>query len=146
MTTRADYTPEEWAIISRSVANVVFVALMADVSTIEELYQEGNVVYGGLDAKIEANHDNELLLSMDREGDDVPDPTDPVQSLEELKQFAAIVESKARPEEARGFKQFLYELANDVANAYAEQEGVNVSEKEAAMLEDVRVALGLPAE
>jgi hypothetical protein len=146
MTTKADYTPEEWAVISRSVANVVFVALMADVSTVEELYQEGNVVYGGLDAKIEANHDNELLLSMDREGDDVPDPTDPAQSLEELKQLAAIVDSKAQPEEAEGFKQFLYELAHDVANAYAEQEGSNVSEKEAAMLKDVRVALGLPAE
>ncbi len=143
MTTKADYTAEEWGIISRSVANAVFVALMADVSTVDELYHEGNVVYEGLDAKIDANKDNELLMAMDKEGDDFPDPDDPAQSLEELRQLATILDAKAPTEEAHGFKQFLYDLTQDVAGAYAEQEGVTISEKEAEMLAKVKAALSL---
>jgi hypothetical protein len=143
MTTKTDYTAEEWGVISRSVANVVFVALMADVSTVDELYHEGNVVYSGLDDKIDANKHNDLLMAIDKDGDDFPDPDDPAHSLEELAQVAKIVEIKAPHEEALGFKQFLYELAEDVANAYAEKDGQNISEKEAEMLADVRFALNL---
>lgn len=143
MTTKTDYTAEEWGVISRSVANVVFVALMADVSTVDELYHEGNVVYSGLDDKIDANKHNDLLMAIDKDGDDFPDPDDPAHSLEELAQVAKIVEIKAPHEEALGFKQFLYELAEDVANAYAEKDGQNISEKEAEMLADVKAALNL---
>lgn len=143
MTTRQDYTPEEWEIISQAVANVVYVALMSDLSTLEELSAEGQVVYSGLDAKITARSDNELLMAMDTDGADVPDPSDTEESMTQLRRFTEIVDAKALPEEATSFKEFLYELADEVANAYAEQEGQPVSEKEAEMLVQVKQVLGL---
>jgi hypothetical protein len=68
------------------------------------------------------------------------------QILAELRQIAGIVDAKASADEARGFKAFLYEIADRVANASGEGffgTGEKVSDKERAYLGQLKTALGL---
>lgn len=143
MTKRADYTPDEWRILSRAIANVVFVILMVDVTSEQELFHEASVAYNRMDERMEEHKHNELLMAMDKDRDDVPDPNDPVQALEEIRQAVAIIEEKATPKEKTGVTQFLYELAEEVAQAYAERDGISISDKEQAMLQQLQEALGI---
>jgi hypothetical protein len=54
-----------------------------------------------------------------------------------------VVSSKTSAEETLGFKQFLYDLAEKTALAYAEKSNKSVSDAEAAMLQRIKAALAL---
>ncbi len=66
--------------------------------------------------------------------------------LEKLKAAVAIAHLKATPKEAQEYKEFLYEIANQIANASGEGifgTGPKISQKEAIVLEQIKKALEL---
>jgi hypothetical protein len=71
-------------------------------------------------------------------------------ALEACRQAAALVEKKARPDEAQAFKQWLVSLGQKVAEAAKEGGflglgGTRVSAQETSVLTDLSSALGIKA-
>ena len=67
--------------------------------------------------------------------------------IESVRQVAALIEKKAKPEESQGFKQWLVAVAQKVAEAAKEGGflgfgGTQVSEQEGATIKEVSTALG----
>jgi hypothetical protein len=69
-------------------------------------------------------------------------------AIESCRQAAALIEKKAKPDEAQGFKQWLVSAAQKVGEAAKEGGflgfgGTQVSEQEAATIKELSTALGL---
>ncbi len=65
-------------------------------------------------------------------------------SLEKLKAAVAIAHLKAIPKEAKQYREFLYEIATQIANASGEGlfgTGQKISQKEAIVLDRIKVVL-----
>jgi hypothetical protein len=159
MTTRADYTEEEWATLRRATVVAGFAVSLADPGGPIELTRESMAAMrsAGLPPT-----DDELLIAVSQDalaqqqrrhnviGElDLQAATVREQVIEELGRAAAILQEKAAPEEAAAFRQWILQAAQ--ASAEAAMEGgflgigaTRVSEGEKAMLARVREVLGLP--
>lgn len=177
MTTQADFTPEEWQTILTSPtvvgATVMLAATSGPIGTVKEMIAVGKAVAN----VIEKGSSNSLVQALAQDaktrmeaqkakqpGQEVKlDPAieERIKSakspeaaravfMQEVSEVAALVSSKATPDEAQGFKQWLMSVAVEVAQAAKEGGflgfgGTQVSDAEKAALAELSGVLGVPA-
>jgi hypothetical protein len=162
VTTKVDYTAEEWELIMRAP----FMAAMAVVASspsrpigfVKEMFAVG----GALQAVTEEGSPNALvsaLVADVKAGHRPAAPTESIRDGSEAKALglkacqdvSALLAHKAPGPEAEGFKRWLLSTAQRVAEAAKEGGflgigGVRVSEAETAVLAELAGALGVPTE
>ena len=160
MTTKADYTEDEWAGLLRAPVTVGSYIIVADPSVMAMLSEMQGMmqaiqVQQAPDAAQElvaavvadivamASRQEKMAPPQVEKGQD-PRP----QIMSELQQDLAVLDTKAPPDEKAGFCAWLLTVAN--ATAEAGREGgflgigaVRVSEQEKAALDELKQAFGL---
>jgi transcription antitermination factor NusG len=158
MTTKADYTEDEWAALRRAPTVAGFAISFADPGGPIELTKESVaamraagapptedelLVAVSQDALAQQQQRHNVMKELDLKAATVRD-----QVVDELKRVNEILEAKATPEEAAAFREWLLQAAQ--ASAEAAKEGgflgigaTRVSEGEKAMLAKLREVLGV---
>jgi hypothetical protein len=161
VTTKADYTAEEWELLMRApfMAGMAVVAASPSgpIGLIKEMFAVGRVLVEG-SGEGESNELISALVSEVKAGHRPAAPTESLQSVEAAKalalntcrEVAALLARKAPAAEAEGFKRWLLTAAQRVAEASKEGGflgigGVRVSEAETAALAEVASALEVTA-
>ena len=163
MTTKKDYTTEEWNQLLESPLQAGYYVIYADPS-ITGMFKEMKALFkavleqtipygaqelvGSLVADIKEKSENKEHLPS---SDDMSkgDPKDVMaRMLEFVQGVAALVDAKATSDEAAGFKEWLFNVAIAVSDAVKEggfmgMGGERVSDKEKAALENLKSILGL---
>lgn len=160
MTTQADFTASEWQQLEQSIGLVAGAINTADF-TFFSFLKEVFVLTNYLDKAKSEYKDNELITSLLETvtKEDYKQQTEnakkvEVETFEEfieaacqaLREVVAIADKKATPQEAEGYRKFLYEVADKVANASGSGwfgTGVKVSKTESFVLDKFKTALGL---
>ncbi len=161
MTTRADYSPEEWNVLGMSALMIAMPVITVAEIDVAQITQEVAAMVQKIGESIEGGSDNELvndLMMQMRErldsGErlsvkvDISDPAAlKTDVLDILMQTATILENKTSVEEATGFKEWIMSIAQQVAEAVREGEmlegTVNISPDEAAVMAEMRQVLKL---
>jgi hypothetical protein len=159
MTTKADYTAEEWELLTKgpfmAAMAVVAASPSGPIGVIKELSAIGQV----LEEASQSGETNALinsLVSDIKAGYRPAGPTEQVQRLEEIKalalqtcrEVATLFARKAPAPEVEGYKRWLLTVAQRAAEAAKEGGflgigGVRVSEAEQATLAEIAGALGV---
>jgi transcription antitermination factor NusG len=159
MTTKADYTEDEWQALRRAPMVAGFAVSLADPGGPIELTKESMAAMRAAGAP---PGDEELLVAVSQDALaeqqqrhnvlkelDLKAATVRQQVVDELRRVNGILADKATPEEAADFRQWLVQAAQDAAEA-AKEGGflgigaTRVSEGEKAMLAQLREILGVP--
>lgn len=150
MTTKADYSAEEWEIISEAFIIVGVGMMKADSGNLLGNAREfGAFVKASLDTTTTEFLLNDLIQSVldekkpDRQRDSERN-YDIAVVVEHCALVADILDARSTPAEAATFKRWLLSIAHAVANASRERSsetGTNTSEAEAAALQQIRAAL-----
>jgi hypothetical protein len=145
MTTKADFTDEEWNVIREGPPAAGVLVLMAqgggsfrETWALAKSYTEARKQPG----------QSQLLDELASEKPDVERyPTreeQELQGLSGLREAMTILEQKATPEEVEGYRTFVLDVARKVAEAHKE-EGAPISAAEQAAIEKVSSSIGTPA-
>jgi hypothetical protein len=163
MTTKADFTDEEWARLERSPIVAGMAISLADpggpIGSLKESMaaiktRAEAAMYGGWGELVDAVAISVAEKAQRRAsllGNFKPkDARAGEQILEELRAVNALVTLKATPEEAAGFREWLLEAAKQAAEAAKEGgflgfKAESVSEGEQRMLDRLREVLASPA-
>jgi hypothetical protein len=163
MTTRADFTNEEWARLERAPVVASMAISLADPGGPIETLKESMAAIKTVAEAAMSSGQSELVeavaisAAQKRQrgegplGDFRPRGAQPgEQILEEVRAVNALVTAKATPEEAAAFREWLLAAAEEAAEAAKEGGflGFNaelVSEGEERMLEKLREALSPPS-
>lgn len=158
MTTKADYTDQEWAALRRAPMVAGFAVSLADPGGPIEITKETMAALRAVaappgdeplllavsqDAMAQAQQHHNVMKEIGLKG-----ATARAQIVEELRATSAILSAKATPEEAAAFRAWLVQAAQDAADA-AKEGGflgigaTRVSDGEKAMLAQLREILGL---
>ncbi|MBA3691162.1 MAG: hypothetical protein H0W82_07095 [Actinobacteria bacterium] len=158
MSTKADYTDEEWAALLRAPIVAGMAISIADpggpIEVTKELMATIRAVTApqSQDGLVTAVSQEIQALAQERKnpaGDFKPSgPAPGDQVLEELKRVRGILTAKATPEEAKAFGQWLLTVAQQAADAAKEGGfmgfgGEQVSSGEEEMLSRLRTTLGV---
>ena len=144
MTTKSDFTPEEWTtVLMGPPAAGTIVATAAHGGTFRE-----SIAMSKAYAEARAQHGESELLDEIVAAKPKMDHT-LYHSPEELREHGlghirdamALVESKATPEESDEYRHFVLTLANEVAAAHREH-GQSVSAPETEAIQEITAALG----
>ena len=160
MATKADFTAEEWKQIQRApfMAGLAVVAASPSgpFGVVKELFAVGKML-GAVKTQGTSNDlIKALVADIEAGAKDLSAPAEmkgktPEQvktyAIESLRQVAALIDKKTKPDEAEGFKQWLVSVAQKVAEAAKEGGflgfgGTQVSEQEAATIKELSTALG----
>jgi hypothetical protein len=159
MTTKADYTAEEWELLMKApfMAGMAIVAASPSgpIGMVKEMFAVGRVL-AEESGKGSANELIGALVSDVKAGHRPAASTESISSVEEAKdlalkacrEVAALLARKAPVAEAEGFKRWLLTAAQRVAEASKEGGflgigGVRVSDAEQAALGEIAGALGV---
>jgi hypothetical protein len=163
MTTKADFTSEEWARLERAPIVAGMAISLADPGGPIEAIKETSASLKTVLETARAEGESELVASVAKEvvekaqrrqsplGDFKPRGTQaPVEILEELSAVNQLVTEKAAPEEAEEFREWLLTAARRAAEAAKEGgflgfKAERVSEGEQQMLERLKAVLSPPA-
>lgn len=157
MSSKPDYTPEEWALLARAPFMVGLIVTLAAPSGITGVLEEGSAVTRALTLAFGDRHTEPLLKSLvaDIEASEGrlarpaerlhPDDAQTI-AFETLEAVAEVLGRKAASGEAHAFKTWLLEIARQSAEAAKEGGfmgfgGVRVNEAEEAALSRIRAAL-----
>ena len=145
MTTRADFTEEEWRKVLEGPTSAGMLVVTAskggmfrETIAMSKAYAEARAEHGGselLDAVVATNPKVEHIHA------DSPEAARE-RLIGILGEASALVASKADVEELGVYRRFVISLAEKVAAAHREH-GVTVNDAEARAIEDIRVAVGL---
>ncbi len=144
MTGKADFTKEEWELISEGPpSSGLIVATAQSGGIFHETFAIGKV-YADARREHGASQLLDEIVSARPERDHTR-----YRSFEELKQnglqhlrdTVALLEQKATPEEVAAYKRFVLAVAGKVANAHREED-TNVSDTEQAAIDEIAAALG----
>ncbi len=157
MTTKSDYTEEEWLGLLAAPMLVGMYIIMADVSVSAMPKEMAGMMKGVMNSDVpDVAKDLIAALSGDfvikSQKKEIPQPEidkhqDPKKQLmDQLAAATAVLDTKSTPEEKAGFSEWLMAIAN--ATAEAGREGgflgigsVKVSDKEKVALEELKTAL-----
>ena len=164
MLTKTDFTAEEWSVIRRApfMAGLVVVAASPSgpFGVVKEMFAVGKTL---ADVKLHgASSDLVKAVVADLETAEERQQSTPAElqgktpdqvrtaAIEACLRAAAIVEKKAKPDEAQAFKQWLVSVGQKVAEAAKEGGilgfgGTRVSEQETLALKDLTSILGVRA-
>jgi len=159
MTTKTDYTPEEWNLVYAAAPMAGIAVSAASVNLLFGLAQEMLALGMAIAELTHEGGDNELLRSLASDlkaaGTNVPRPRElnsPAKArphaIEHLRRLDALLQRKSTTTEAEAFKRWLYSVAQRVAEASREGGilgfgGDKVSEPERAALAEIAQALRL---
>jgi hypothetical protein len=149
MTTKADFTDEEWKLVLQGPTSAGLLVIASDRGgsvresfSMAKAYAEARQEHG----------DSELLdtiVSAKPEVDKArPSSPEELQErgLQHLRDAVALLEQKATPDEVEEYKRFIVTLAERVAEARKEGflglSGERVSEAERAAISEIEIALG----
>jgi hypothetical protein len=161
MATKADFTAEEWEQIQRApfMAGLAVVAASPSgpFGVIKELFAVGKML-GEVKTQGTSNDlIKALVADIEAGARDLSAPAElkgktPEQvksyAIESVRQVAALIDKKTKPDETQGFKQWLVSVAQKVAEAAKEGGflgigGTRVSEEEAATIKELSTTLGV---
>ena len=161
MATKADFTADEWNQIQRApfMAGLAVVAASPSgpFGVVKELFAVGKML-GAVKSQGTSNDlIKALVADIEAGAKDLSAPAElkgktPEQvksyAIESLRQVAALIDKKTKPDEAQGFKQWLVSVAQKVAEAAKEGGflgfgGTRVSEEEAATIKELSTILGV---
>jgi hypothetical protein len=158
MTTKADYSDEEWRVLVRAPLVAGLAISLADPGGPIEVTKE---TLAALKAARNPPSGDELLVAVSQDlNDQIRTQEKPMEDLEirgraarkqvvkELATVNGILDAKATPQEAASFRLWLVQAAEGTAEA-AKEGGflgvgaTQVSKGESAMLEEIRTILGV---
>jgi peptidyl-tRNA hydrolase len=145
MTTKAAFAPEEWKLVLEGPPAAGMMVVTAarggsfrETIAMSKAYAEARAQHGESElldeiaaAKPEIDHARYHSAEELREN-----------ALAHVRDAAALLESKATPEELGGYRAFVLTLANKVAAAHREG-GQSVSPAEAEAIQEITAALGI---
>lgn len=158
MTTKNDFSVEEWQLLTVAPVNAGSYIITADLSVmgaIREMKALGKALKDPTppaaaqelvaeliaDSEAQAKNEEEKETAPAQEGEDVREPI-----RQALQQTATLLDAKCTPAEAAGFKQWLLDVAQAVAEADKEGShfgigGQRVSDKEQTALAELATLL-----
>ena len=144
MTTKNDFSPEEWKVVLEGPPTA---GLMVITASHGGMFRE-TVAMSKAYAEARAQHGESELLDEIVSAKPKVDPTmyhSPEelrdQGLAHIRDAVALLESKATAEERDDYRRFVINLANEVAAAHREH-GQSVSPAEADAIQQITTALG----
>ena len=158
MTSKVDYTNSEWNLLKQAITLIWLIVTASDftlfsafkeifaftqnIQNAELNYQDNQLIQGLLTDIYDENQETKIneIENAENFEDFLED------ALEKLKAAVVIAQIKATHKEAQEYKEFLYEIANQIANASGEGifgMGPKVSQKEAMVLEKLKITLDL---
>ena len=161
MATKADFTADEWEQIRRApfMAGLAVVAASPSgpFGVVKEMFAVGKML---AEVKTQGSSNDlvkALVADLETGAKDQSAPAElkgkaPDQvatyAIDNCRKAAALIEKKAKPDEAQGFKQWLVLVGQKVSEAAKEGGflgfgGTQVSEQEAATIRDLSTALGV---
>jgi hypothetical protein len=162
MTTKADYTAEEWALLRKAPLIMAAAVIVSDLSGAIGVAREFLSMAEAVEETGQRHDTNELVAALvadlqapqaaqAEETEDITDISEArAKALAESREIAALLARTAPPAEAEGFKRWMLSIARRVSEA-AREGGVLgigsklVSEKEMAMIDELAAALGVDA-
>ncbi|MGD0167696.1 MAG: hypothetical protein ABSC51_10500 [Gaiellaceae bacterium] len=144
MTGKADFTKEEWELISEGPPSAGLIVVTAQRGgTFRETFAIGKVYVEARRLHGESQLLDEIVAAKpERDHAHYRSFEDLKQNgLQHLRDAVALLEQKATPEEVAAYKRFVLSVADKVANAHREG-GVNVSDSEQAAIDEITAALG----
>jgi hypothetical protein len=163
MTTKADYTPEEWELLRKAPLMMAAAVIVSDLSGSVGVAREFLSMAQAVEETGQQDDTNELVAALvadlqapqaarTEEAEDITDLAETrAKALAESREIAALLARKTTLEEAKGFKRWMLSIARRVSEA-AREGGVLgvgaklVSEKEIAMLRELADELGVELE
>ena len=169
MTTKADFTPEAWQAILAAPGAIGTLVMNASFG-LGDMIKEAGALSKQIDALVQQPGDLPLLVALAADykqqqeaekaqatkpatpATPAPEKQDPAaqkaQLLAGVQAAVAALDATATPEEAAQLKQWLYGVGDAVAKAAKEGDffgigGKQVSDAEAAVLVEIKTALGL---
>jgi hypothetical protein len=142
MTGRAAFTDEEWELLREAPATAGMIVVTSEgggtfreTFALAKTYTEARKEHG------ESELLDELVAAGPKSGGRAHSPDElRERGMGSLRGAAALLKSKATPEEAEGYRAFVLTLAKGVAEAHKEG-GQQVSERERAALGDIEASL-----
>ena len=144
MTTKADFTAEEWDVVLEAPPSAGLIVVTAqrggtlrETVAMAKAYNEARRSHGAselLDEIVAAKpeRDHTRYHSVDELKQ---------HGLQHLRDAVSVLEQKATPQEVDDYRRFVVTLANKVANAHREH-GQAVSDAEQSALEEISSTLG----
>jgi hypothetical protein len=160
MTTKADYTADEWELLRKAPLIMAAAVIVSDLSGSVGVAREFLSMAQAVEETGQHPEPNELIAALvadlqtpqgehAEETEDITDISEArTKALEETREIAALLARKSPPAEAEGFKRWMLSIAKQVSEA-AREGGVLgigsklVSEKETAMIDELAEALGV---
>jgi hypothetical protein len=160
MSTKTDFSVEEWTLLLQAITNVATYVITADMSVmgaLKEMKAMGKAVEQQSAPPTAQELVNALVSDLKEKSENKESvATTEVKEDEEvrggmlhgLQDAVQVLDAKCSPEEASGFKLWLLDIAEAVAEADKEGShfgigGVQVTDKEKAALSELRSTLGL---
>ena len=143
MTTKSDFTTEEWHLILEAPPSVGMIVVTAqrggtfrESIAIAKAYVEARQQHGESELL-----DDIVAAKPERDHTHYHSPDELKQSgLNHVRESVALLERKATPDEVDEYRRFIITLSHKVAAAHREH-GVEVSEAEQAAIDDIAGAL-----
>ena len=143
MTTKTDFTPDEWKLVQEGPATAGMLLLTAESGgTFRETFALARAYTDARGKHGESELLDEVVAGKPEFDRHRYKTTEALhdEGLKVIGQAAALVRSKATPEESAAYNEFIVTAASHVAAAHKEH-GQAVSEKEQAALDAVRAQL-----
>jgi hypothetical protein len=145
MTGSADFTPEEWKLISEGPTSAGMIVSTAqrggsfrEVFAMAKTYAEARQEHGDsalLDEIV--SHKPQMDRTKAHSAEEVKE-----HGLQLIREAVALLEGKAEPQELADYRRFVASVANRVAGAKEESDDKPVSDAEAAAIAEIGQALG----
>jgi hypothetical protein len=143
MTTKSDFSTEEWQVILEAPPSAGFIVvtaqrggLLRETIAIAKAYTEARQQHGESELL-----DEIVAAKPERDHNRYHSPEELKEhGLQHLRDAVAVLQRKATPVEVDEYRRFIITLANKVAAAHREQ-GQGVSESERAAIDEITTAL-----
>ena len=147
MTTKADFTAEEWQLILEAPPSAGMIVVTAqrggmfrETIAMAKAYAEARQQHGESELL-----DEIVSVKPERDHTRYHSPDELKQhGLQHVRESVEVLERKATPVEVEEYRQFIINLAHKVAAAHREH-GQDVSEAEQAAIDDIMAALNTTA-
>jgi hypothetical protein len=144
MTTSADFTPEEWELVTEAPTGAgLIVAAASRGGTFRESFSMAKAYTEAREQHGESELLDELVSSRPKVDHTRAHSLEELQAhhLGQLREAVSALEAKATPEEVEDYRRFVRGLAERVAEAHKEG-GEPVSDAERSALDQIGAALG----
>jgi hypothetical protein len=159
MTTQTDFTPEEWNQLLNAPTAATMAIIVASFGPLDMIKEGAAMSMAIANKAAEQPPANELMGVLmsdlkakkgigDKDQLKADSKAGPQKFINNLGEVAALLDQKATPDEAAAYKNWLYQVSVDVANAAKEGGflglgGARISQSEQATLDQIAAALGV---